>query len=636
MPAPINPQLKAALDAFAAEPGVTPEQVTQLKSTIQATPALLRAFNEDAANGHLQGFVLAPAGPESIGRYDLASNKIAIPAAVLSGAAPVDPDLRAVLKLQDMSLRFARMPGVSADMHQNLERTINDSPVLVDRFKDAVRDEGSRHLTSFQFNSAPGAGGSYDPVKRSMNLTADSLASATYSQYNMTFVLGHELEHGFNRLDLDRSRQTYIAALRTVAGDANPVNDYTPAAAARMQAHRRDEAESHIAGWNAMLSYEKQRSGKAEVSLQDMWDKAERWRVADFVELDASGKAVAKAGLTFNADNSLTATTGPKGNVEAMGKHYFDQPPVGTPGVAAIDSMDLGLYRHSDYKNHYGASVVGLAIWAEREIAVPRHGNASQMRLNMQSLGFNEALLEENGISIAAGSTASQSYRDTSTSPATVGRFDHTYDGPNKNKHVPTGTASPAPPAPGAPAPAGTAAPPGTSTPAGTPAPPGTATPPGAASAPTASPAQQARGAQEPTLPQSGHPGHAMYRQALDAFDRSPNIPAAAFTPEQKQALAAAVVAQALGQKDAFPQAKIDHVVFNNDRSMVIGVLGGMSGPVNHLAAVDVQRGLATPLEQSSQASQAALESAQRRQAQAPAHAAAQQTETTAAPRPGL
>lgn len=624
MPAPINPQLKAALDAFAAEPGITPEQVAQLKSTIQATPALLRAFNEDAANGHLQGFALAPAGRESIGRYDAASNKIAIPAEVLSGNPPVDPDLRAVLKLQDMSLRFARMPGVSADMHQNLERTINDSPVLVDRFKDAVRDEGSRHLTSFQFNSSPGAGGSYDPAKRSMNLTTDSLASATYSQYNMTFVLGHELEHGFNRLDLERSKQTYIAALRTVAGDANPVNDYTPAAAVRMQAHRRDEAESHIAGWNAMLSYEQQRSGKAEVSLQDMWDKAERWRVADFVELDASGKAVAKAGLTFNADNSLTASAGPTGNVEAMGKHYFDQPPVGTPGVAAVDSMDLGLYRHSDYKNHYGAGVVGLAIWAEREIAVPKHGNASQMRLNMQSLGFKEALLEENGISIAAGSTASQSYRDTSTSPATVGRFDHTYDGPNKNKHVPTGTASPAPPAPG------------TATPPGTPAPPGTATPPGAAPAPTASPVQQARGAQEPTLPQSGHPGHAMYRQALDAFDRSPNIPANAFTPEQKQALAAAVVAQALGQKDAFPQAKIDHVVFNTDRSMVIGVLGGMAGPVNHLAAVDIQRGLATPLEQSSQASQAALESAQRKQAQAPAQAAAQQTETTAAPRPGL
>lgn len=633
MPAPINPQLKTALDNFAAEPGVTAQQVAQLKSAIQATPSLLRAFNQDAASGHLQGFVLAPAGRESIGRYDAASNKIAIPAQVLSGNPPVDPDLRAVLKLQDMSLRFAHMPGVTADMHENLQRTINGSPVLVDRFKDAVRDEGSRHLTSFQFNSEPGAGGSYDPAKRSMNLTTDSLAPATYNQYNMTFVLGHELEHGFNRLDLERSRQTYIGALRTIAGDANPVNDYTPALDTRMQAHRRDEAESHIAGWNAMLSYEQQRSGNANVSLQDMWDKAERWRVADFVELDASGKAAAKTGLTFNADNSLTATAGPSGNVEAMGKHYFDQPPAGTPGVAAIDSMDLGLYKHSDYKNHYGAGNISLAIWAEREIAVPKHGNASQMRVNMHSLGFTEALLEEKGIQIVAGSTVSQRYRDTSTSPATVGRFDNTYDGPNKNQHVSTGTAPPAPPAPAAPTvPAG----PATPTPPAPSTPPTPPAPPTAPASPTTSPVQQTRGGQEPTLPQPGHLGHAMYRQALDAFDRSPNIPAGAFTQEQKQALGAAVVAQALGQRDAFPQAKIDHMVLNTDRSMVIGVLGSMNGPVNHLAAVDIQRGLATPIEQSSQSSQVALEAAQHKQAQAQTPAAAVQAETPAAPRHGL
>jgi len=66
------------------------------------------------------------------------------------------------------------------------------------------------------------------------------------------------------------------------------------------------------------------------------------------------------------------------------------------------------------------------------------------MRLNMQQLGLNEKLLEENGIFIQVGSTASQTYRDTSKTPSTVGRFDHTHDGPNKNQHIPVDMPAPA------------------------------------------------------------------------------------------------------------------------------------------------------------------------------------------------
>jgi hypothetical protein len=264
------------------------------------------------------------------------------------------------------------------------------------------------------------------------------------AQHNLTFVLGHEMENGFNQIQLNNSRKAYINRLRTIAGDNSPINDYTPAMQTRLQAHRVDEAESHIAGWNAMLSYEQQRSGNPNVALQDMWSNANRGRVEDFLVLDASVNAVARPNLTFNADNSLTPTPGTNGNVEAMGRYYFGQPPVGTPGVPPADTVSLGPYSHSDYKNQYGAGVVSLAIWAEQAIAVPKHGNASQMRVNMQSLGFNEALPEENGIFITAGSTASQSYRDASTTPPIVGRFDHTFDGPNKNQYMPVDAPSPA------------------------------------------------------------------------------------------------------------------------------------------------------------------------------------------------
>jgi hypothetical protein len=600
MPAP-NAQLEAALNQFGNEPGVTPQQVNQLRAAIVASPALVRALNQDAANGHLQGFALAPPGPESIGDYDLASKKITIPAEVLSGSPPVNPDLRAVLKLQDMSLRFAHTPGVTADMHDNLEKSINGSPVLIDQFKDAVRDESQRHLRSFNLHTTVGAGGSYDPKERSMKLTPASLTPGTFDQHNMTFVLGHEMEHGFNRERLERSRDTYITSLRTIAGDNNPVNDYTSAMQTRLQAHRVDEAESHIAGWNAMLSYEKQRSGNQNVTLLDMWNNTAKSRVADFIELDATGNvkldangnAIGKSGLVFNADNTITPSAGPNGNVAKMGQYYFDQSPAGTLGKLPIDTMSVGPYNHSDYPNYYGVGVVGLAIWAEQEISVPKHGNASQMRLNMQQLKFNEVLLEENGLSIGSGGTAFQTYRDTSTTPPTVGRFDHTYDGPNKNQHVPVDM-------PGYTSGIRMSG-------------PGGASGRDDALEQTVAPVK-AQATQAPLLSDPAHLGQAMYLQTLKAFDESPNIPAGTFTQHQKETLAAGIVTQAMTQQGAFPKAQVDHVVFNNDRTMVIGVQGALDSPTNFLAGANVQQTLATSIERSSEVSQVALQSMQQKQ----------------------
>lgn len=190
MPGP-NRQLTAALNQFALEPGVSPEQAAQLRAAINATPTLLNSLNADAANGHLRSFALAPPGPASIGQYDIASGKVTLPAEVLTGTTPVNPDLRAVLKLQDMSLRFAHTASVTADMHANLERTLNGSPVLIDQFKNAVRNESQRELRGFALHTDPGAGGSYDPTTRTMNLTSASLSTASFDQHNMSFVLGH-------------------------------------------------------------------------------------------------------------------------------------------------------------------------------------------------------------------------------------------------------------------------------------------------------------------------------------------------------------------------------------------------------------------------------------------------------------
>ena len=165
-----NPQLRAALAHFANEPGVTPQQVAELRAAIVGDSSLLAKLNANAAQGHLKGFSLAPPGSPSIGRYDAGNDTIFLPREVFTGAPPANSDLRAVLRLQDMSLRFAQLAGVTADIHDNLQRTINESPALVDRFKDAVRSDlpRDRHLMSFNLHTRGVAGGSYSPGKHSI------------------------------------------------------------------------------------------------------------------------------------------------------------------------------------------------------------------------------------------------------------------------------------------------------------------------------------------------------------------------------------------------------------------------------------------------------------------------------------
>ena len=168
--ATINPQLRTALTHFANESGATAQEVAELRAAIIGDQSILAKLNENAAQGHLKGFSLAPPGSPSIGRYDAGNDIILLPREVFTGAPPANSDLRAVLRLQDMSLRFAQLPGVTVDIHDNLQRTINESPALVDRFKDAVRSDldDSRHLMSFNLHTRGVAGGSYSPGKRSI------------------------------------------------------------------------------------------------------------------------------------------------------------------------------------------------------------------------------------------------------------------------------------------------------------------------------------------------------------------------------------------------------------------------------------------------------------------------------------
>ena len=447
-----NAQLQAAIGRLAAQPGITPDQEAQLRAAISQDANLLQHLNQDAANGQLKGFALPQAGaPANLaGTYDMASGIVTLPATSFqpTGAAP-SADLVAALRVQDMSLRFAHTSYVDAanvtqpvtqDMVTNLQSTINGSPVLAAEVKRAVTPPGQGQAAPLQhFASLSGtvAGGTYNPTNHTMSLPPGNLAvpPANFGSADLTFVLGHEIQHGFNAHSAMLARNTAYAQAERIAKDSNPINDYTGPIGAVIQSGREDEAKAQIAGWNALLSREQQK--KPNINLTDMLALATpvvsrrtdtTSRVLDFIEQSRTipGQAQALTGLSFNTDGSMSMTAA---NVARMGQNYFDKPPVGTPGLTRQQTTGIGFHGDSDYPNYYGAGAVSGVIAYDRAYAHAVNGVAPQMQINMGQLRLHEDLLERNGITLPqATATIPQVYWDTSTTPPTRGLLQHTRD----------------------------------------------------------------------------------------------------------------------------------------------------------------------------------------------------------------
>lgn len=69
-----NTQLQSILAQFAGRSDVTPDQEAQLRATIASDPDLTQRLNQEAASGHLKGFLPGVGGSEPLtGSYDKAS-----------------------------------------------------------------------------------------------------------------------------------------------------------------------------------------------------------------------------------------------------------------------------------------------------------------------------------------------------------------------------------------------------------------------------------------------------------------------------------------------------------------------------------------------------------------------------------
>lgn len=166
----------------------------------------------------------------------------------LATQIPISPQAQALLD------NFASQAGVSSDHVGNLTATINASPALTEQFNKAV---AAGHLKQFQALPANvNAGGDYNSATQSMRLPLSMLASPAsglpYNAAETTFVLGHELQHGFNAAASQQSVHDFTQQVQAIARSRGS-HDYTQAIDGLIDGYRRNEASAHLAGWNALV-----------------------------------------------------------------------------------------------------------------------------------------------------------------------------------------------------------------------------------------------------------------------------------------------------------------------------------------------------------------------------------------------
>jgi hypothetical protein len=436
-----NAQLEAMLRDFESRPSVGTDRAAQLRAAVESNELTLRTFNDAAAAGTIRSFEIDTEkhGKNHVGRVDPERGSVSLPhdAFRQAGAAPT-LDLIATCRVQSMIASFVS-GSASPEMATNLQKTVNESPFLASEIKRAAttRDLSSpRHFGLEKFELLPpnaNVGGAYDGSTHSISLPADALIAhprRAFDQTALTFVVGHEIQHAFNRADALRATLHFNEGVHRVARSASPVHDYTEVIAKYLGEVRKDEAAGQIAGWNAVRSG-LEASGK-QVTLEVL-GKADN-RMRDFVPFKVDGSpASTHPDIVLNADLTISPTPG---NIEALGKHYFDRPPRDHfPPESKERIMGLNYDHVSNYPNHYGKYAIEQ-ILAVEEKAPLFHGKRPEITFDMARLGLYEDVLERQGLDLRKSHPRVQ-YFDSSQLPSTPHHFEHTAEGRGAHKYVP-------------------------------------------------------------------------------------------------------------------------------------------------------------------------------------------------------
>lgn len=466
------------------------------------------------------------------------------------------------LSQQAQTIADAFTATLTADQRTNFNNAVRNSPALVTQINAAV---ASGDLTGFAaLPAGTNAGGQYNPASRVMELplsimnTPAAPAGARFDAGELTFVMGHEIQHAINRPTVATAYTTFDAAVNRIGQSAQATHDYTAPLNTLLTANRNDEATANIAGYNATIGMLRSGNGNRNPTLEEIY-RANPGRMQDVIAVTPGTPQTyaLRAGYTQNADMTLTADAA---NTQAMTRYYVDMPAA---------RARLGANGDSNYQNYYATSPVSTIARVELANA-PTHaanGIRPQLQLNFGALGISEAQIERNGLNLGAAGTR-QPYFDTSTNPPRQGNFDHTAA---SHRHVPTIRTGPPEHEHGA-------------------------------AESRSAPAVRGDAALDPAV-----------RSARDALDRSPNIPADAFGPDRTRV--AAAVALHAASEGITPT----WVVWNTSRTALIAGEGAVGNPASaRTTALPLAAALATELPAASQALESLQASRPRVEAQVP------------------
>jgi hypothetical protein len=441
MKSSISRELDLALTSFGSQPGVTPDDVAHLRAAIQSNSDVVDHLNSDMANHRLEGFRVTEAGKKggAVGSFEPVSGMMSIPASSLSVGGN---DLAAAVRLQQAIVTFANTPYApngagsavpTPDMVENLESVLNGSPRLAKELTRAMSerdpaDPGRYYLESFAIlPENVGAGGTFDRRAHSMNIPANALISRSaasprgyFDPNNLTFVIGHEVQHAFNHPAALRAEDALVRDAMKLGKAKSRVHDYTDVIGNYVDSCRADEAHAEIAGWNAVLS--RLHRSNPYAGWKDMLKAT--GQLDDIVYRDPStDEVLSRPGLRFEPNGSLAQS--PE-NIEAMGRHYFDRP-AKRYAEDGDRAMSLGRDGLGDYRTHYSRTPIRLALEVEDGARTVR-GVHSIPQINMNKLGLHEDLIEEQGLNLGDRHHP-RPYLDSSTEPAVLHHFDHTSEG---------------------------------------------------------------------------------------------------------------------------------------------------------------------------------------------------------------
>jgi|GEM_PF-5206603 hypothetical protein len=291
---------------------------------------------------------------------------------------PISPELQKVLDEYATTLPG----GKTSNVYLNVQEAITGSSYLAQQMNASAQSGDLKHIAARPLSNE---GAHYESDNKTMVLNSSAMSSklSASDEAVLVFQMGHENQHALYSQTVGTAEKKADQDLDAIAASKGTQHDYTSVVSSKNKISSVDEAQAHLAGWNAAASYIREKDPKAgieKIANQSGY-------ALNFMEGDKP-----RSNLNFNPDMSLTMT--PQ-NVAAMEKDYFQQPP---------NKTRLGPHGDLDYSHYYAAYTIQHACAMDNYNHALHPGEPRpELQLNMKALGLDPALIQSAGLSLPGG-----------------------------------------------------------------------------------------------------------------------------------------------------------------------------------------------------------------------------------------